>query len=1268
MYLHFFPKLIFTAKFDRLLCYLAILGAFFILSTPPLFAIEISDVPLDTQLYIPPPNVMLIWDNSLSMDSDFMTPEPEGLFSGCCYLFPESPHAPHTDFSQENECALNEDTRPYWRSQWYGYNKLYYNPDRIYIPWPSTSTNIFENADLYHPWSHPMRTSISDTRVSLADAFMTVPSGVSNIVVPNAHYYIRKEINNSGTSRSGEAIYLVCWRQNNRNGNLDWSDKASDDRRLYLQFKDDGDNRVEANELIEITDEDIKSNLKASIYDAQGNFVRHRTDKEDLQNFANWFSYYRKREFTAKAAVAKAIVDSREQNIGIYAVNNSPRIAVQPVHVNFLFNDTSGVSEGESQYRDRSASLIDGLYGAESNGGTHLRRALYQVGAYFDQAITSEIGPSPINTKDLGGQCQRNYAVVITDGFWNGDFSMIGNVDNKMGPPYNDPWSDTLADIAAYLYETDLAPELSDLVPAIQCDDAVHQHLVTHTVSFGINGTINLDDVNNDGIPDSPSYDDDPCYTYADTPVPPWPQPIANSSTTVDDLWHAAVNGRGLYLSAEDPQSLTDAISDIIDNIGEAASTTGLAVNGTQLTSSSVFYQTRFRSDDWTGDLFAFSYGAGAGQFMPGSEDLLWQAAPQFQTTGQLSDQRRIITYGGPWRRPTGVAFQYNNLSSLQRTFLGSDLLNGSMSDKMARQTLDFIRGEDGPGFRRRSNVLGDIVHCTPVLVTRTLFVGANDGMLHAFDADTGKERFAYVPNLVFNNLKALADPDYKDHHRFYVDATPYAGEVVEGEYQRNTYLIGGLGKGGKGYYCLHLESRHRDVFDSRYSDYQIDFSVDDIDAHTVESDIAQIVKWEYPRPDPQNDDMDNDGDWSMDEPDETDPDIGYSFGQGYIVNANTEKDTYRAVAIFGNGYNSSSGKAILYVLEASTGRLLRKIDTGEGGDNGLSTPALIDVDLDRRVDYVYAGDLKGNLWKFDLTSSNPMQWGIAYGEDGNGDGVLDAADGDTPMPVFRAPSQSITGRPDIMAMSGECAPQIPGYMVIFGTGKFLGQSDRLDTSQQSIYGIWDYGDDSDDSEYLGSIEDRTSGQLTSKLILAPISIASEITQDGHTHRVFNDSSAYYTTIDDDEDGDFSNANNANETNFGNPMKYAGWFFDFPMMPDPHALPGERVTADVAIRGGTVVVTSFAPATEFCNCGGISWLYILNGCGNYKKNIEKPELANLPRRYDKRISDHLLILKDGHNPGMDKVICNDQTGRMIELDFLGERWGKVFWRQNYFED
>jgi type IV pilus assembly protein PilY1 len=442
------------------------------------------------------------------------------------------------------------------------------------------------------------------------------------------------------------------------------------------------------------------------------------------------------------------------------------------------------------------------------------------------------------------------------------------------------------------------------------------------------------------------------------------------------------------------------------------------------------------------------------------------------------------------------------------------------------------------------------------------------------------------------------------------------------------------LGKGGKGYFCLLLKERKRTVPGDEWAAYETLFDVDDLQESATEQDVGRMVMWEYPVcPDGAND-----------------PDMGFSVGQGYVVNAHAPHGKHRPVAIFGNGYGSDSGRAVLYIVDALSGELLRKIDTGAGDGNGLSTPALVDANLDRRVDYVYAGDLKGNLWKFDLTAHEPHRWGVAYGEDVNRNGVIDARQGDRPQPVFRAgKKQPITGRPDVMSMAAACAPGAPGYLVVFGTGAFIDRSDMDDIHQQGVYAIWDFGEAFD--QYPGHFVARSSGLLSSGLRLERRTIGDQYARDGITYRQLNDSTCEYEMLTDVK-------------GIHRPAQCAGWFFDFPIPPEPYALAGERVTGKVSIRNGQVVVVSFAPNQAPCDSGGDSWVYVLDACGKDEQYHRMNDSAPA-RRYPGRIGEPFAIMKNTHYPTKDLLIGSDvYSGNRYMQEIDGEKWGKVFWQHN----
>jgi Tfp pilus tip-associated adhesin PilY1 len=846
------------------------------------------------------------------------------------------------------------------------------------------------------------------------------------------------------------------------------------------------------------------------------------------------------------------------------------------------------------------------IYNMGISQSTPLRSALREVGEYFDADDGSNggIGTAPWGSEDDGGGCQQSFAIVMTDGYYTNENINVGNVDGGEGDPYEDNYSNTLADVAMLYYDTDLSDDLPDEVPTNSCDDNNQQHLVTYSVAFGVRGTLTPTDADGDGV------EDDPCFLSSDTPSPNWPNPGSGKAEKIDDLWHAAVNGRGEFFSADSADELVNALKELFENIASrTGSGASVAVSGEEVGSDFFVYQTQYNSDTWTGDVYAFPVDSHTGEIAAQES---WTAAGLLQDVDQGA--RRIVTYDGD---DGGVPFNFSDLTDDQKSALGNN------SDLVA-----YIRGEEIDGFRERTSKLGDIVHAAPLLVGDTLFVGGNDGMLHAFDAETGDERFAYVPNLVFDNLSNLAETDFS--HLFYVDATPYSRAGV-GDSDK-TLLVGGLGKGGKGYYCL-------DVTDA-----------DDIDYSVNEISVADMVQWEYPQ---------SGGD----------DDMGYSFSMAYIVRSNLEDSPW--VVIFSNGYESVNGSAVLYVLNAEDGSLITRIVADSGSDdcNGLSTPVIIDVDNDNQADYVYAGDLKGNLWKFDLTSSdNVNDWDVAYKD---GDGAA--------MPLFTASyegeGQPITSRPDVMRH-----PDYHGYLVIFGTGQYLAADDRLDESQQSVYGIWDYGDDEDDSEYLGSIESHDSGELSSGFTLQKQEVFEEANC-GDEYRVLTDNEVQWEETDED-----GNPTGLTEDEIGqnpDPAISAGWFFDFPNDGDNV---GERVIKDVTIRSDRAIVLSFIPDTSLCSGGGNSWFYILDAATGGRTEDAQMDISGNGEidGFDVCGSDDG---DDGDETGgypptgtkmsgmvheskiatidedVDRAYVNTSNGTVQEVNIKGENLGIYYWRE-----
>ena len=1121
---------------------------------------------------------------------------------------------------------------------------------------------------------------------TIADAILFWPGGggggstSATAKITQAHYWTWDDVNENGSLDDGEDIYLVNFADSGSDGNLD--------TRQFYRYVDDGDNKVEDDELVVVEEAGVPAALLS------------RTFAEDLQNYANWFQYYRKRWLTTVAAFTQVLPELQGVMVGYRSINGNSYEPVRPIKVT-----------GETDYAEYLINKLKNFHQVRNPASTPLRDGLNKVGLYFHTTETTgslerELRTSPLST-DAGGACQQNFAIIMTDGAWNGGAAGFGNVDGDHGAPYADDFPNTLADIAMYYYENDLAPAIADEVPTNFYDKATWQHMVTYGVTFGVEGYNNPDDY------DLYNFDID-ARTY-----PTWHNPLGDdTSAKIDDVYHAAINGRGQFLSAKNPQELIamikEVMNDVVARIGSGA---GVTINGEELDTGSTVYQTIYNTDGWSGDVKAYALDSETGEVIRSS--YIWSAEEELYAQN-WDTGRKIATYNGIG----GLPFRYYSSQTALFDLLSTDAAT-------AEEMVDYLRGDsslevkNGGAYRtryfkindltKRDSKLGDIVHSAPVYHSYTyngtdykmVYAGANDGMLHAFNANTGQEVFAYVPRLVFNHLKNLTDPDY--NHQFFVDLTPYVTFVTDSG-QSKTYLVGGLGKGGKGYYALDV-------------------------THPMgiasESDLATKVMWEYPKndllitgatnatpivittninhglstdsrveisgvegntaangyfkvtalsattfslQDTDGADTSGSGTYSGGGRLCPDPDLGYSYSRAFIVNS-----TIGYVVIFGNGYNSSNGNAVFYVLDAHTGALLKKIDTGfgtSGGDacNGLSTPVLIDVNNDDLVDYAYAGDLRGNLWKFDLTGSSIDDWVVTYNTEADRSG--------TPMPLFTAQDalgngQPITTMPDVMRPLDTSQD---GYIVVFGTGKYLGSTDFSSTRVHSIYGLWDFGDDEDPTEYLGSFERTATNRLSNLSSMSSLLHQEKLLDvliEGQYLRVLTDYSVNYLWENDDDSGQQPNPS-TNEAN------NVGWYFD---LPDSK----ERVIRDVTIRSGKAIVISSIPNTNPCSAGGESWLYELDAASgsrltepqfDYNQDgiLDERDLLKIenPEWTDGSDVDRYIYVAPTaiwyptmvFNPTIMAVqnreeikLMSTAAGSIIDLMERGEDVGLVYWRE-----
>ncbi|WP_295444242.1 PilC/PilY family type IV pilus protein [uncultured Thiodictyon sp.] len=528
------------------------------------------------------------------------------------------------------------------------------------------------------------------------------------------------------------------------------------------------------------------------------------------------------------------------------------------------------------------------------------------------------------------------------------------------------------------------------------------------------------------------------------------------------------------YFFVNNPLGLETALNSVFLKILTNGAASSIVANSSALNTKSRIYQGRFNSYFWSGQLLSYRLDRGTGGVLsanlppPGWDPAEspypeWDAGQEVREQADVSsDTRAILTRT---EDGVGVGFAYANLSESQKAAL--DTNSQAIVDMCGIERVGYLRGQsanEGAGtftcanppantiakFRNRATgILGDIINAKPVLVGKpaagfadvdhpgyaafasryagrapVVYVGSNDGMLHGFDASVdvntntptttaGKELLAYVPSAVYANLSRLTDSRYLSGHRYFVDGSGMMADACitdctsAAAAQWKTVLIGGLGAGGKGFYALDVTNPSN-------------FTVPKAD---------EVVLWEFT----SSDDEDLGLTYNSAP---TDPIIGQAKQIAKFQNG-------RWGVIVGNGYNSANGKAVLYVLFLSgpTGFSHAwlaadyvKIEADAGPDNGLSTPVPIDSNGDGLVDKAYAGDLRGNVWRFDLSARTPRTWGKS---------LLFAAG--TSQPITVAPTLSLH--------------PAAGVMVLVGTGKYLEKSDNsTDIAGQTYYGIQDVG------------------------------------------------------------------------------------------------------------------------------------------------------------------------------------------------------------------
>ncbi len=881
----------------------------------------------------------------------------------------------------------------------------------------------------------------------------------------------------------------------------------------------------------------------------------------ERENFSNWYSFYRTRTLATASAA----------NLAFTSLPDNVRVAWQMLNscTNIGSGNCSGATRNSSypnylrnfanQHRESFFSWLGDL---PAGGGTPLRAATQRAGNFLSTTgVNSPWAYEPGTTNSPQYSCRSSYHILMTDGVWNESTNTnTGNADGTRrtlpdGTVYtpqapfrdgaNRNYGDTLADLAFKFWAEDANPNLTNgvkpFIPFSNANTATQywdprnnpatwQHMVTYTLGLGLTRTLT------NPAWGGGTFDGD--YNRLRDGLVEWPQPASNQTQNVYELWHAALNSRGEFFSVDSPEDMVTAFQTILNRIAARdTSASAASLESAVATFDNEAYYARFSSDNWSGELIKYDVDSN------GLLTFDWNAR---DSLNNVSAAGRNVSFN---QNGTLQPFLWRNLSTAQQTALNRT--GSGTPDTRGEARVNYIRGDrslETTTFRQRDHLLGDIIHSSPVAVgapdrvpnlmdqaagssgaqsysvfasdnsarAKRIYVGANDGMLHAFN-DSGREEFAYVPTAVIEKLNLLTDRGYT--HQFYVDGTPVVGDVFDGSRWR-TILVGTLRGGGRSAFALDI---------------------------TDPNDISLL--WEFSST--------------------NDADLGFTFPEPII----TKLHNGRWGVILANGYNSTNDRAALFILDAVDGTVTRKMTVGTAGViNGLSSPRAVDINGDLVTDYVYAGDLAGNLWRFDLFDagrSSPLQntgnvnansFRVAFG--GNPLYTALASDGSTRQPITAAPAL-------VRHPSGR------GYIVGFGTGKYFETTDSQANTAvaMSLYGIWD-------RQTAGETANSTPNIARSNLVAQTIS--TSVTETFTDSDNSSSRSREIRTISKNPI-QWMNGNNVN--------KY-GWFLD---LQEGTTRKGELVTTPLTSRGNVLLAATTVPNSDPCSSGIDRWFLAIDG-------------------------------------------------------------------------
>ncbi|WP_099207036.1 pilus assembly protein [Xanthomonas citri] len=1121
----------------------------------------LAQAPMNDQVQTPPAFIMAVDDSgSMTFQTQFPGQDGQGCWSAARQSFFSAQGTLNTEDSPSVGCGYNHvlpgvridenrrgipplDSLGFARSA--AYNPTYYDPVVKYDPWINNDGNPFPQADLVNTRINPLQAGATVALASnyMGDDFSSSFRIQNGMVLPRGTGYKQRFQDNNGNLYFGNEQVTtsdVTWNGGSQTLLIRFWPAT-----FFVPYTSDTDARplLAGAAAYDAVQRDRVRNVCGTGCD-MWKYTIKATNTDALQNFANWFSFYGNRNRAIIAGMTRSLANVNNMRVGFFRINQNA--SYDSVNEKLPMRNMGTQSE--------KTALYNSILALPASGGTPNRQAVNAAGIQFQRTDSA----APVQLA-----CQKNAVMLFTDGYSNQDGPSVSNAsgDGNMGIPFADAYDNTMGDIAAKYYNninggSPIRADMpSGLVPvpsscntanaSVRLDCQKNLHVNFYGITLGARGDLFNPNVVQDAYTTPAIYQN-------------WPPRENDERSTVDDIWHAATNTRGQYINARTPAEITQAMRRVLSSVTAGSSPSGtLAQSGARIGVGSFSvapnYEIANEGTDWFGRLTGYTVSVNP-QTRVAVSTAAWEASarmPSAAARNVLVSKAGVVS-----------AFNETNISLSDLCTKSTALYPGmSLCTALDLATLGanaatataYLRGDasgevrSGGRLRDRTTVLGDIVNSTPVISSPLddygygslpgnpgatyqtylntkkasrnymVYVGANDGMLHGFDggmngdgvmaSNGGVERFAYIPSTALGHMGNLLLPydpanqsDQKFGHRYYVDGPLAVSDTYYGGAWK-TSLVGTAGAGGRSVFAMDVTTPTSVTAASRL------WEISDLD-----SSLSAAIR----------------------------ANIGFVLGKPVIVPILSSNGTVTWKAVFGNGYNSASGKAVLFLVDIKTGTptvtMIEAAESGStvSGSNGLGNIVVVDrwggTGQTERVrdgyaDTVYAADQKGAIWKFDLRNTTtaltvPLFTSRTSVENGA---------------TYRQP---ITG--GLVASAGENG----GVTLFFGTGSFSFQNDPFDTAIQSIYGI----------------NDVAAGSVTSTITRSNLQ-ANSIATSGTSRSLVMGSSV---------------------------AGGQGWYVDLPA--------GERMVGNPSVASGIVFIPTYVPNPNSVGCAsqGSNWLFGLN--------------------------------------------------------------------------